>query len=188
VAAFSIIDNYDNKQGQIQLSNGTINATNYEWDFGNGKTAYSVNPVATYDREGEYVIRLITWNGQNCADTMSMAYSFIYKGLYVPNAFNPGHDDKEVAVFKPKGTNLRTYNVTIYDRWGNQLWSSNKIDSKGSPLESWDGTLHGNLLKQDVYVWKIQAQFCDGEYWDGHNVGNNTNLPETQSGTVTLIR
>ena len=45
VAAFSIVENYENKQGQIQLTNGTINGTQYEWDFGNGKTSYGQNPV-----------------------------------------------------------------------------------------------------------------------------------------------
>jgi gliding motility-associated-like protein len=117
-----------------------------------------------------------------------MEYDLMFKGLYVPNAFNPGHTDKEVAVFKPKGTNLKLYNIGVYDRWGNLLWSSDKIDEKGSPAESWDGTLHGELLKQDVYVWKITAQFKDNEVWDGTNAGNNTNIPQSKAGTVTLIR
>jgi PKD repeat protein len=188
VAAFSIVENYENKQGQIQLTNGTINGTNYEWDFGNGKTSYGQNPVTEYDKEGLYEIQLITWNGQNCADTLTMEYALLYKGLFVPNAFNPGHINPEVAVFKPKGTNLMTYLIEIYDRWGNLLWSSSKLDAKGSPVESWDGTLHGELLKQDVYLWTISAQFRDGEVWDGTNAGNNENMPQTKVGTVTLIR
>jgi hypothetical protein len=117
-----------------------------------------------------------------------MSYDLMYKGLYVPNAFNPGNINKEVAVFKPKGTNLMLYNVGVYDRWGNLLWSSGKIDEKGSPAESWDGTLHGELLNQDVYLWKITAQFKDGEVWDGTNGGNNQNMPQQTAGTVTLIR
>ena len=188
VAAFDITENYGDKQGQVMINNGTINGTNYYWDFGNGKISYGSNPVVTYDKEGSYTIQLITWNDQKCTDTLSMLYDLMYKGLYVPNAFNPGNLDAEVAVFKPKGTNLKLYNVGIYDRWGNLLWTSNKLDSNGSPAEAWDGTLKGVLLKQDVYVWKISAQFNDGEIWDGHNAGNNDHMPQSTSGTVTLLR
>lgn len=188
VAAFSIIENYENKQGQIMISNGSINATNNVWEISNGKTSFGSNPIITFDKEGHYIIQLTTSNDQNCTDTLSMEYNFMYKGLYVPNAFNPGHNDPEVAVFKPKGSNLKLYNVGVYDRWGNLLWSSNKIDENGSPAESWDGTLHGEVLKQDVYVWKITAQFRDGEVWDGTNAGNNDKMPQQKAGTVTLIR
>jgi hypothetical protein len=188
VAAFNIVENYENKQGQVLINNGTINGTNYEWDFGNGTVSYAENPVAIFDKEGQYDIKLITWNGQNCADTLTMTYELLYKGLYVPNAFNPGHMDPEVAVFKPKGTNLKSYYCEINDRWGNVLWSSSKLDSKGSPAEAWDGKIHGEVLQQGVYLWKISAQFRDGQVWDGTNAGNNDNMPQTKVGTVTLIR
>jgi gliding motility-associated-like protein len=188
VAAFSIVDNYENKQGQIMLNNGTINGTGYEWDFGNGQTSSGTSPVATYEKEGSYDIRLITWNGQNCADTLTLTYELMFKGLFVPNAFEPGNMNSEVQIFKPKGTNLMTYYLEIYDRWGNLLWSTSKLDAKGSPAEGWDGKLHGEVLKQDVYLWKISARFKDGIIWDGHNTGNNENMPQTKTGTVTLIR
>jgi len=188
VAAFDIVENYENKEGQILFTNGTINATDYEWDFGNGKTSTAEAPSITFDREGHYNIQLIAWNGISCADTLTMEYDLLFKGLYVPNALNPGNIDKEVAVFKPKGLNLKSYNIVIYDRWGNPLWSSDKLDSKGSPAESWDGMLHGEVLKEGVYVWVISAQFNDGEVWDGTNSGNNDHMPQKRSGTVTLIR
>jgi PKD repeat protein len=170
------------------ITNGTINGTTYEWDFGNGKTSYAQSPVTTFDKEGSYDIQLITYNGQNCADTLVIPYDLMYKGLFVPSALNPGNFDPEAAVFRPKGTNLQTYYVEISDRWGNVLWSSSKLDANGSPVESWDGKLHGQVLKQDVYLWRISATFRDGEVWDGHNYGNNENMPQSITGTVTLIR
>lgn len=188
VAAFTIVENYDNIQGQIMLSNGTIDGTNNYWDFGNGVTSYGSNPVVTFTDEGHYDIQLLTWNDQNCTDTISMSYDLMYKGLFVPNAFNPGHKDSEVAVFKPKGLNLKSYQIEVYDSWGNLLWKSDKLDDGGSPLEGWDGTFQGALLQQDVYVWKIVAQYKDDQIWDGQNVGDNKNMPLTKSGTVTLIR
>ncbi|MDO9257465.1 MAG: PKD domain-containing protein [Bacteroidales bacterium] len=188
VAAFDIIENYEDIQGQIMLNNGTIDGTSYEWNVSDGKISFGTNPVITFDKEGHYTIQLTALNEKSCTDTLSMSYDLMYKGLYVPNAFNPGNIDANVAEFKPKGMNLMMYNIGVYDQWGNQLWSSNKLDSKGSPTEAWDGTVHGKLLQQDVYVWKVQAQFNDGKVWDGHNAGNNDNMPQKTSGTVTLIR
>jgi PKD repeat protein len=188
VAAFTITENYDNVQGQIMLNNGTLGGTNHYWDFGNGETSYGVNPVVNFKEEGHYDIQLLTWNDQHCTDTITLSYDLMYKGLYVPNAFNPGHSNPEVAVFKPKGLNLKLYHIEIYDSWGNQLWKSDKLDDKGSPLEGWDGTYDGALLQQDVYVWKIVAQYHDEQIWDGQNVGKNDNMPLKTAGTVTLIR
>ena len=188
VASFDISDNYDNKQGQIMLNNLTTNGTNFAWDFGNGTTSSANSPIANFETEGHYKIELITWNGQNCADTSIMFYDLMFKGLYVPNAFSPGHFDQEVAVFKPKGINLLKYNIEIYDRSGNLLWNSSKLDGSGSPAQAWDGTFNGEVLKQGVYLWRISAQFRDGKYWEGDSVGNVEGIPQTKSGTITLIR
>ena len=188
VAAFTIVENYDNVQGQVMLSNGTIGGKNSYWDFGNGVTSQGTEPVVTFNDEGHYTIQLLTWNDQNCTDTISMSYDLMYKGLFVPNAFSPDDINPEVAVFRPKGMNLKSYHIEIYDRWGNMLWKSDKIDNSGSPSESWDGTFNGQPLKQDAYIWKIVAQYKDGERWDGSNTGNNENIPETKAGTVTLFR
>ncbi|MEI6062726.1 MAG: PKD domain-containing protein, partial [Bacteroidota bacterium] len=188
VAAFNIVENYEDKQGQIMLENGTLNGIHYQWDFGNGEKSTDISPVTTFDKEGHYLIHLTTWNGQNCEDTLTIPYDLLFKGLFVPNAFNPGNIDPEVAVFKPKGINLKTYLIEIYDRWGNLLWTSDKLDNKGTPVEAWDGISHGNTLREGVYLWKITARFRDGEYWDGHNVGSNSGLSQKKTGTVTLIR
>jgi PKD repeat protein len=188
VAVFSITENFENVQGQIKLNNGTVNGTGFLWDFGNGTTSYSEEPVIQYDRDGDYEIRLVTWNGQDCGDTVTMDYSFVFKGLYVPNAFAPENTVEGVTLFKPAGINLSKYYIEVLDRWGNLLWSTDKLDVKGSPVEGWDGTVNNNYLPAGVYVWRAKAIFRDGTYWDGTNIGNNDNLPQTFSGTVTLIR
>jgi len=188
VAVFSISENHENVQGQIKLNNGTVNGSGFLWDFGNGTTSYAEEPVVQYDKDGDYTIQLITWNGQDCGDTISMDYSFVFKGLYVPNAFAPEDTHQGVTLFKPAGINLVKYHIEVVDRWGNLIWSSDKLDAKGSPVEGWDGTLNNNLVPAGVYLWRAKAIFRDGTYWDGHNVGNNDNLPQTFTGTVTLIR
>jgi len=188
VNAFNITDNYENVQGKILLNNGTLLATHYEWDFGNGFTSSAENPTVAYNKDGNYKIRLISWNDFQCSDTLDILYKLMFKGLYIPNAFSPNNPISEDLLFKPVGINLRKYRIDVYDSWGNVLWSSTKLDEHGSPVESWDGTFNGNQLPQDVYIWKVEAIFNDGTIWNANDVGEHKNLPEKTFGTVTLIR
>jgi gliding motility-associated-like protein len=188
VSAFEILKDYDNVQGQIFLSNRTLGATSYEWDFGNGITSTANEPTVIYNNDGRYNIQLISYNSFLCPDTLVKIYDLMFKGLYVPNAFSPTNSMNGILLFKPVGVNIGTYRVEVYDSFGKLLWTSTKLDANGSPSESWDGTFNGNLLPQDVYVWRIEAVFRDGTVWYSNNAGNHTNIPEKTYGTVTLLR
>jgi gliding motility-associated-like protein len=188
VSAFDVKDNFDNVQGKILLNNGTIGASHYEWDFGNGFTSSAENPTVEYNKDGSYKIRLISLNDFQCSDTLNMVYKLMFKGLYLPNAFSPNNPISNDLQFKPVGMNLRTYRIDVYDSWGNVLWSSTLLDERGSPVESWDGTSNGNLLPQDVYIWKVEAVFSDGTIWNANDVGDHKNIDKKTFGTVTLLR
>jgi hypothetical protein len=188
VSAFNITENYENIQGQIKLLNGTINANQYYWVLGNGTTSMTESPVVTYYDDGNYLISLTSTNTFGCTDTTSILYEFLFKGLWIPNAFTPGGPVEEVRLFKPIGINLASYKAEVFDRWGNLIWSSTLLDPKGSPIEGWDGTIKGNLCQQGVYVWKITGIFRDGSIWRNKDVGNREYLNDQPYGTVTLIR
>jgi PKD repeat protein len=195
ISAFEIKEDYNNVQGQIYLINKTQGVvTGYEWDFDNGFTSTAKDPTIKYEYEGIYNIKLISSNSFQCTDTLTMPYSLMFKGLYVPNAFSPlppnSPDIPELFnLFKPVGRNIETYIVEVYDSWGKLLWTSDVLDpTDGSPKDGWDGTYKGNLLPQDVYVWRISAVFKDGSVWNSKNAGDHTNIPEKTYGTVTLLR
>ncbi|MCD4771798.1 MAG: gliding motility-associated C-terminal domain-containing protein [Bacteroidales bacterium] len=121
-------------------------------------------------------------------DSMSYIYQFLFKGLFVPNAFAPDNPTSDVTVFQPKGVNLLQYDIKIFDSWGHLLWQSQELDAAGCPAESWDGTYNGEPLPMDVYLWRIKATFVDGSVWEGESIGNNENGALQTTGTVTLIR
>ena len=193
---FKIEENYDDVQGQIHLINeSSPDATSFEWDFGNGFTSTDKEPTISYSDDGIYNIKLISYNSFLCTDTLVKLYELMFKGLYVPNAFSPIPPNSTNVpelfnLFKPVGKNIETYLVEVYDSWGKLLWSSTKLDPvDGSPLDGWDGTSpNGNLLPQDVYVWRIEAVFKDGTAWNSNNADDHTNIPEKTYGTVTLLR
>lgn len=187
-SAFSYVENYENEQGKVKFTNESEGAKSYEWNFGIGTASFEVDPVVTFPSNGKYEISLVALNEFDCPDTLKIEYTLLYKGLWVPNAFSPNNPNAEVRLFKPVGTNLQYYTIEVYDTWGNVLWTSNKLDENGSPAEGWNGIFNGNLLPQDTYMWKASGVFKDGTIWDGNNVGDTDHLPQSNYGTVHLIR
>jgi hypothetical protein len=193
LSAFSITENVDNIQGQVQFNNGSIGATDYIWDFGNGNTSYAESPLITYADDGTYPVVLITKSDQGCYDTTSIVYELLFKGLYVPNAFAPEGTQQATRIWKPVGVNLKTYSCEIYNSYGALIWSSTKLDATGAPLEGWDGYFwdernNGRISAQDVYVWRISAVFRDGTIWTNQDVGVHKGIEGPAWGTVTIIR
>ena len=80
---------------------------------------------------------------------------------------------------------LEEYHIQVFDTYGNLIWESRAIED-GAPNESWDGTVDGKILMQDVYVWKVFAVFKDDDVWDGKKYNDKRVLKKT--GTVTLLR
>jgi hypothetical protein len=109
----------------------------------------------------------------------------MFHNLFVPNALSPDNVMPQVRTFKPIGINLKEYHIEVMDSWGHLIWGSTLLDDSGRPVEGWNGTLNGEPLPQDTYVWKISAIFIDGTVWEGSDVGNGSGKT---MGIVTLIR
>jgi len=184
-SSFTIEENIDGMTGKIKLNNLSVNAIQYEWDFGNGTTSKLANPVVTYKDDGQYLIRLVSENENNCFDTTYLDYEFLFHNLFVPNAFAPTSLIMDVRLFKPVGLNLQDYHVWVFDVQGHLMWESTLIDDQGRPVEGWNGQYNGNIMPQGTYMWKINATFIDGKSWEGSDIGKGT---PARMGSVTLIR
>jgi PKD repeat protein len=185
---FTYTENFGDVQGQLQFNNNSVDATQYNWNFGDGNVSYAPNPVELYNNEGSYDITLIAVNNKGCSDTLSLKYDFMVKGLFVPTAFSPLNPKAEVQLLKPVGINLQEYRFEVYDRWGTLLWWTDKLDADGCPIEGWDGKFKEMLLPEGAYMWKAWGIFKDGSIWEAENIGNSTHLPKSKSGTSTMIR
>ena len=74
--------------------------------------------------------------------------------LYMPNTFTPNGDGLN-DIFIPVGKNISSVHLMIFDRWGGILFESN------DPNVGWDGTYQGQLVKNDIYAWKLEYRFID---------------------------
>ena len=69
----------------------------------------------------------------------------------MPNAFSPNHDNFN-DVFKPvtQRTSLNPYSFSVYNRWGQQLFSTT------NPSEGWDGTYQGKECEAGTYTYFVE--------------------------------
>ncbi|HTL83469.1 MAG TPA: PKD domain-containing protein [Bacteroidia bacterium] len=136
-----------------QSSNDAIT---WYWNFddpNDATTSTDQNPCHVYSDTGTYCASLIITNQYGCWSTfMNCLIIEPYYSFYVPNAFTPNNDGLN-DVFLPVGDDVdpSDYEMLIFDRWGNLLFSTN------SPDQGWDGTVKqsSKLAQIDTYVWKL---------------------------------
>ena len=56
----------------MSLTNTSVNATSYNWNFGDGLTSTAVSPTHNYAVNGNYTIQLIATSAFGCKDTVAM--------------------------------------------------------------------------------------------------------------------
>jgi PKD repeat protein len=170
----------DPPSGMFEFTDLSIGAVRWVWDFGDGDSSTLQNPSHRFYSNGQKLIKLTVWGENECPDdTIQGVTPLPMHGLFIPNAFTPGLDNGEAALFQPKGVGLREFEIAVYSSFGQLLWSSGTealID--GQPGLGWDGHFKGTPMPQDVYTWQVKtAIFDDGTVWGGKKIGS-----------VTLIR
>ncbi|MFN4083504.1 MAG: PKD domain-containing protein [Bacteroidia bacterium] len=161
------------------------------WDFGDGSEKITgirrSHRYADQD-SGIKIVRAIVTSLYGCDSIYEFQIELpsYHKGLFVPNAFTPDYGLDDVRVFKPVGVELKTYELRIFNKWGELVFFSNKLTREGSPAEGWDGTdLNKKACMQGSYLWHIEASFTDETNWKGMEFYKDKFY---KKGNVTLIR
>ena len=177
----SILAEFTNTTIQPPVTDGDSSRNlsfNSTWNFGFPKGAPVVNQswedvkkkMSNTYQYGSYPVTLFVENEFGCTNSIQKdIFIDLNTALYVPNAFSPTNPALGVRTFQPKGYNLKTFEIWIFDQWGNVVWYDNwdsDIDGE-KPLTVWDGVYKGEMLKSDTYIWKIEATFKDGREWQG---------------------
>ncbi|MBK7391037.1 MAG: gliding motility-associated C-terminal domain-containing protein [Bacteroidetes bacterium] len=155
----------------IDFENTSSGATLYNWTFGDGLSSTLFEPVHTYPDTGWYEVVLHVQNSYGCFDTVShWVYIIPEFTLYVPNAFTPNQDGINDA-FSIAGIGIVSMNLEIFNRWGENIYSTSSRDA------GWDGSVQkdNGLAQQDVYVYQVTVKDVFGK-------------THQRVGTVTLVR
>lgn len=163
---------------QTQFSDQTANAFSRLWDFGDGTTSTLENGYHSYPNniEEEYDVVLVAYNEALCPDTARG--KIIVKpdfGIYVPSAFTPGAANAN-SYFVPITSSPVDYEFSIYNRWGERIFYTNRMDGSKDEKAGWDGKLKdGNYAPDGTYVWYLIYKDGDGKL-------------QSKNGSVTLVK
>ena len=141
----------------FEFTNLSTNSYTYLWEFGDGTTSLSTNPIHEYPAiPGDYSVTLYAYNELGCYDSSYFTVT-VYEDLvlYVPNTFTPNGDGTN-DVFLPvitSGIDETKYTLLIYNRWGQVVFESH------NPNVGWDGSYGSeneiDRVQDGTYTWKI---------------------------------
>ena len=154
----------------VIFNDQSTDADHWLWNFGDitNSTSTLQNPKFTYPKLGSYTITLTVSNNEGCTDTVS--HTIIIEPeftLYIPNAFTPDGDGLN-DFFAPQGALFDSFEMEIFNRWGESIYHTVKID------KPWNGSVKGENESgpQGVYVYKIRVEDFKGQ--KHYYVGNVT--------------
>lgn len=148
----------------IDLSSNDV--TNWFWTYGvNNEYSTNQNPYYSYPDTGNYNVALLVANQFDCVDSIIKTVRINeITTLYIPNTFTPNADGIN-DVFRIVGNEIETFELFIFNRWGEQLFKSQSLDN------AWDG----KNAQTGVYSYKVTVKY-------------KNNRRETKTGKILLIR
>ncbi|MDN3668961.1 gliding motility-associated C-terminal domain-containing protein [Echinicola jeungdonensis] len=143
----------------------------WEWDFGDGRSSQERSPSHVYKKKGSFEVILRVLDAYGCQSVHANTLVVEDRGtkMKIPNAFSP-NGDKLNDTFLPKYKNISSFEMYIFNTWGELLFSSKGMDSQG-----WDGIYQGEIMPEGNYVYKISYADLD-------------NKVVQKSGMLTLIK
>jgi gliding motility-associated-like protein len=153
-------------EGQtVQFMDQSTGANTWEWQLPHGTfNSSNISPWTTKD-SGVWALQQIVRNSEGCADT---ARGIIRVGigyyLWVPTAFTPNGDGFN-DVWKPEVRGARKYRVQVFNRWGQEVFSSDDPSKGWAPENPQEG----------VYAYTI-------------TLINAFEQRRTERGNITLLR
>jgi len=160
----------DAPSGRMEFTQSTIyaptivtfisNAKNQKevrWDFGDGTTAEGADAKHTYSKPGKYTVEmLVLGDGNAYSESQEIVVKSKSSIDNIPNVIT-ANGDRINDIFSVKTTDIETFTISIRDRNGNEIFSSNDKDFV------WDGTDYsGETVEKGMYTYVIIAEGTDG--------------------------
>lgn len=129
------------------------------WEFQSQGVYYDSLLYFTFNQDGRYLVRYYTVDKYGCVrtekfyldiNTPELPIDLTYDKVFIPSSFTPNADNINDE-FKPFGEIIDSYEMLIFNRWGDQIAGGRDI--------SWSGS--GS--PQGAYLFKIILNLKTGE-------------------------
>lgn len=168
-AKFSVSSN-EIKLGQsLQINDFSKSPNNpiikWKWNFDYpNKTMLDSSEISLpvsikYSKYGPKNILLTITDKDLCSDQLILGINVI-KDYDMPNIFTPNNDGKNDN-FEFFDTIFKSYNILVFNRWGNKVYELNN----GVGTFLWDGSNKNKVpLENGDYFYYLVGEFTDGTY------------------------
>jgi gliding motility-associated-like protein len=142
----------------IQLNNVSADAVAYEWNFNDGTISNEEHPFHSFENMDPWEVSLTVTGELGCQKTISDIF-YPLANLYVPNCFTPDGDGVN-EVFKVYGHDILTFEITIFNRFSQIVYTSNDIN------DVWTGSNTGSehYVQDGVYTYILKAEGIRGNF------------------------
>lgn len=155
---------------RIRFFNESIDADAFFWNFGDGNTSTDRDPEHTYRTDGNFDVSLTVFKSSVCSASTTQGQFIISANniLFIPNTFTPNNDALNDE-FVISMTNIKTYKIQIFNRFGVLLFVSEDL------FNHWNGNFNNKPSPLGTYYYLIEASDFNG------NIIKKT-------GSVTILR
>jgi len=136
---------------KIKFTDESVDGVQCIYNLGDETIVEQCDFTHEYFEGGEYLVSQIVINGFGCSDTAERIVTILPEfTFYIPNTFTP-QGDLINEYFTPMGVGIDSFQLRIYNRWGENIFTSN--DKK----YYWNGSRNnsGPLVPQGVYVYMV---------------------------------
>jgi len=149
---------------EIDITDLSIDAMSTSYWISDGSVFSGSDFKHQFLDSGLYLVKQYVESAEGCRDSSSKTIRIHFEvAVWVPNSFTPNGDGRNDA-FRPYGAGIESFNMSIYNRWGEKIFGT--VNGK-----SWEAIdeLPG------VYVYKIEIFDYEG-------------IPHYMKGTVHLLK
>ncbi len=135
--------------------NGTGDGWLYTWSSSDLSSINCINCPSTYIKPTVntcYSFEVTNSHGCKNKDEVCVEVRKEF-GLYIPNSFTPNGDGVN-DVFEPVGYGIVEFELAIFNRWGQLLFSKKGSFVEGNFVQ-WDGKFKGKTCEQGTYTYKF---------------------------------
>ena len=136
----------------IEFIDKSVGATKYQYEISDSSLYTDASFFHQFSDSGTYEIKQILTSKNGCEDSIAkMLKVHFLATTYIPNAFSPNNNDINEA-FKPIGLGMKSYQMKIYNRWGQLIFD-------GAKNQAWNG----KKSPLGVYQYQIRTESYNGE-------------------------
>ena len=126
----------------LELDAGNPGMT-YNW-LPDGETTQKINAT----KQQVYSVTVTNADGCESGDNFEVGSGCVSYS-HIPTGFSPNADGLN-DVFKPTLVNYQDFTMSIYNRWGEELFKTE------DPHMGWDGTYNGEVVQNGIYLYSIR--------------------------------